>query len=98
MPVVDSNSLAASKTEAWKSSIVGDVDPARIKVLRMAERPYGEETHDYNEALIVIDGKLLLRVEGKTVVVESGQMYLAPAGTPHAVLPGSDGTLVIVDV
>ncbi|MGG1946521.1 cupin domain-containing protein [Trinickia sp. NRRL B-1857] len=98
MPLIDFNALAAKKTEAWKSSIVGEVGPAKIKILRMDAQPYEEEIHDYNEALIVIDGKLLLKVADETVVVESGQMYLAVAGTPHAVLPGSHGSLVIVDV
>lgn len=50
------------------------------------------------EALPVIDGRLLLQVPGETIDVAAGQLYLAQAGTPHAVLPGSYGTLVIVDV
>ncbi|MBB2984780.1 cupin domain-containing protein [Paraburkholderia tropica] len=97
MTIVDFNSLASNKQEAWKSSVVGRVGSANIKVLRMDDQPYAEETHDYNEALLVIDGKLLLRVEGREITVESGQMYLALAGTPHSVLPGSYGSLVIVD-
>jgi len=54
--------------------------------------------HDYNEGLLVLDGKLMLEVETETVVVVAGQMYLALAGTRHAVLPGSHGTLAIIDV
>lgn len=98
MPLIDFNSLAAAKAEAWRSSIVGEVGPAKIKVLRMDAQPYGEEIHDYNEALLVVDGKLLLQIGHETVVVEAGQMYLAPAGTAHSVLPGSHGSLVIIDV
>ena len=30
--------------------------------------------------------------------VRTGQMYLVEAGVAHAVLPGSHGTLVIIDV
>jgi len=98
MTFIDFNSLSADTPEAWKSSIVGRVGSANIKVLRMDAQPYAEETHDYNEALLVVDGKLLLQVEGRTITVESGQMYLALAGTPHSVLPGSHGSLVIIDV
>jgi mannose-6-phosphate isomerase-like protein (cupin superfamily) len=32
------------------------------------------------------------------VVVRAGQLYQAAAGVPHRVLPGSEGTLVIVDL
>ncbi|WP_322014193.1 cupin domain-containing protein [Paraburkholderia sp. J12] len=98
MPLIDFKSLAAEKTQAWKSSIVGTVDSTNIKVLRMDAQPYEEEIHDYNEGLLVLDGELLLRVGPETIVVKTGQMYLALAGTAHAVLPGSHGTLVIIDV
>jgi mannose-6-phosphate isomerase-like protein (cupin superfamily) len=64
----------------------------------MDAQPYDEEVHDYDEALLVIEGRLLLKVADETVTVRAGQMYLAPAGTPHSVLPGSHGSLVIVDI
>lgn len=98
MPLIDFKSLSAEQTQAWKSSLVGKVGPANVKVLRMDAQAYDEETHDYNEGLLVVDGQLLLQVGAETVTVEAGQMYLALAGTAHAVLPGSHGTLVIVDV
>jgi mannose-6-phosphate isomerase-like protein (cupin superfamily) len=98
MPLIDFKSLAAEKTQAWKSAVVGKVDSTNIKVVRMDAQPSDEEIHDYNEGLLVLDGELLLQVGAETVAVKSGQMYLALAGTAHAVLPGSHGTLVIIDV
>ncbi|AOR70894.1 cupin [Burkholderia stabilis] len=98
MSLIDFKSVAAGQAVAWKSTIVGEVGPARIKVLRMDAQPYEAEVHDYNEGLLVLDGKLMLEVGAETVVVEAGQMYLALAGTLHAVLPGSHGTLAIIDV
>ncbi|CAB3797730.1 hypothetical protein LMG28688_04598 [Paraburkholderia caffeinitolerans] len=97
MPLIDFNSVAKQSAEAWKSSVVGKVGPANVKVLRMDAQPYAEETHDYNEGLLVLDGQLRLQVGPETIVVEAGQMYLALAGTAHGVLPGSHGTLVIID-
>ena len=98
MPLVNFDSIASKLPAAWKSSIVGQVGASRIKVLKMDEAPYEEETHDYNEGLLVVSGRLMLEVSGQAITVESGQMFLAEAGVPHAVLPGSHGTLVIIDV
>jgi mannose-6-phosphate isomerase-like protein (cupin superfamily) len=98
MTSIDFNSVAKTLPAAWKSTVVGKVGAANIKVLRMDEQPYAQETHDYNEGLLVVDGELRLQVGQDEVVVEAGQMYLAQAGTAHAVLPGSSGTLVIIDV
>jgi mannose-6-phosphate isomerase-like protein (cupin superfamily) len=48
--------------------------------------------------LLVVSGRLVLGVQGEAIIIEKGQMYLAEAGVPHAVLPGSHGTLVIIDI
>lgn len=98
MPLLSFDQLSRQLPSTWKSSVVGQVGPARIKVLRMDEQAYEQESHDYNEGLLVISGCLKLGIAGETVIVQPGEMYLVEAGIPHAVLPGSQGTLVIVDV
>lgn len=97
MPFLDFAALAGQLPTPWKSSPVGHVGPAQIKVLRMDEQAYAEETHDYDEALLVITGQLILSVDEETIEVRSGQMFLVEAGTPHRVLAGSNGTLLIID-
>lgn len=97
MPLLDFSAIAAQLPDSWKSTRLGQVGPARIKVLRMDEQAYEEETHDYNEGLLVIDGQLRLSVGDQAVWVNAGQMYLVEAGVAHAVAAGSHGTLVIVD-
>ncbi|WP_087692795.1 MULTISPECIES: cupin domain-containing protein [unclassified Pseudomonas] len=98
MPLLDFTALAAQLPDTWKSNRVGQVGPARIKVLRMDAQAYEEETHDYNEGLLVIDGLLRLSIGEEAIDVGAGQMYLVEAGIAHAVLAGSQGTLVIIDV
>lgn len=98
MPLIELESMAKNLPAAWQSHIIASVGVANIKVLRMDEQSAEEEIHDYNEGLLVIEGKLLLEVEGEPVVVESGGLYVAEAGVPHTVLPGSRGTLVIIDM
>lgn len=43
-------------------------------------------------------GCLRLGIGQASVDVVAGQMYLVEAGQAHRVLPGSHGTLVIIDV
>ncbi|WP_431701877.1 hypothetical protein [Pseudomonas sp. BR20] len=47
--------------------------------------------------LLVISGLLRLGIADEEIHVEAGQMYLVKADTVHAVLPGSRGTLMIID-
>ncbi|MGB3122351.1 MAG: cupin domain-containing protein [Pseudomonas sp.] len=98
MPLLDFAAIAEHLPASWRSTRVGQVGPARIKVLRMDEQAYEEETHAYNEGLLVISGHLRLSIGEEEIQVRAGQMYLVQAGVAHGVLAGSHGTLVIIDV
>ena len=48
-------------------------------------------------ALLVIEGCMRLDLQGQVTEVQAGEVFIVPAGVPHAVAPGSHGTLVIID-
>ncbi|MFC9325523.1 cupin domain-containing protein [Kitasatospora sp. NPDC057015] len=98
MSVVDLVATAVGLPQAWSSRGLGRVGAACVKVLRMDGLPLEEERHAADEALIVLDGRLELEVDGTPVPVRAGELYLVPAGTPHAVRPGSTGTLVVLEL
>lgn len=90
-------SVAQTLPHAWRSTIVGQAAGANVKVLRMDALAYPDETHDFDEALLVLDGQMNLDLQGQRVQVGAGEVYIVPAGVPHAVAEGSHGTLVIID-
>ncbi|MEV4560341.1 cupin domain-containing protein [Kitasatospora sp. NPDC049285] len=98
MTVVNLPETATGLPEAWSSLPLGRVGAACVKVLRMDEMPLAEESHAAAEALLVLDGRLELVVDGAPVPVQAGELFIVPAGTTHAVGPGSRGTLVIVEL
>lgn len=69
-----------------------------VKVMRMNGLPLRQETHPATEALLVLDGRLELDVSGSRVSLSKGELYVLPAGTPHAARRGSHGTLAIVEL
>ncbi|MEU2156592.1 cupin domain-containing protein [Streptomyces sp. NPDC019396] len=98
MNAVDLAETAAGLPEAWSSRRLGMVGAACVKVLRMDELPVEEESHRTAEALLVIDGRLELEVDGMPVSVRAGELFMVAAETAHTVRPGSRGTLVIVEL
>ncbi|MGE8155201.1 cupin domain-containing protein [Pseudomonas vancouverensis] len=98
MALLDLDLISRGLAQTWTSTVIGRVGDANIKVLSMDEMSSAAEVHDYTEGLLVISGRLMLGVGGEAVTVEEGQIYVAEAGVPHAVLPGSSGTLVIIDI
>ncbi|WNP36115.1 cupin domain-containing protein [Enterobacter kobei] len=98
MSLYDLRTEAQALPQSWHSHVLGRVGNANLKVLRMDERSVIEEVHEYDEGLLVLEGRLELRVRGKKISVTSGQLYIARAGVPHTVEIGSYGTLVIIDL
>ncbi|CAL9303962.1 cupin domain-containing protein [Streptomyces sp. SudanB182_2057] len=98
MSLVNLFDAASALPEAWSSRLLGEIGTASVKLLRMDGTPVPEEAHGTAEVLIVLDGRMELIVEGDPVVVGPGEMYRVPAGTAHAVGPGSRGSLLIVEV
>lgn len=98
MSAINLADTAAGLPAAWTSRRLGLVGAACVKVLRMDELPVEEESHGAAEALLVLDGRLELEVDGMPVTVRAGELFMVEAGTTHAVRPGSRGTLVIVEL
>jgi mannose-6-phosphate isomerase-like protein (cupin superfamily) len=88
---------AAALQKAWHSVVIGRAAGANLKVLRMDGNAYPNEVHDFDEALLVLDGQMNLDLGGRIMPVRAGEICIVPAGHPHAIAPGSQGTLVIVD-
>lgn len=93
------NLLETARTfpQAWSSRVIGRAANANVKVLRMDDGAYPDESHDFDEALIVVEGCMRLDLQGQVTEVQAGEVFIVPAGVPHAVAPGSHGTLVIID-
>lgn len=84
--------LAADLAQPWCSVLVATFGSARLKVLRMNAEAYPEETHHFDEGLLVLTGQMNLGVDGDTVVISAGELFIAKAGVRHSVLRGSRGT------
>lgn len=51
----------------------------------------------FEELLVVIEGQMTLVMDDKTFLLEAGDYYLVPKEAVHGVLPGSHGTLLLID-
>lgn len=65
MSLYDLKTEALALPETRHSRVLGRIGTANLKVLRMDERSVIEEVHEYDEGLLVIDGRLELGVKGK---------------------------------
>ncbi|QGU88495.1 cupin domain-containing protein [Erwinia sorbitola] len=89
---------AAALPQMWQSAIISKTGQANIKLIRMGGDGIPEEVHKgFSELLVVIAGQMELEIAGEIVALKSGEYIVIPPGSPHRVLPGSSGTLLLVD-
>jgi mannose-6-phosphate isomerase-like protein (cupin superfamily) len=56
---------------------------------------YPDEVHGFDEALLMIDGQMILDIAGEIPSVRAGEVFMVPMGVAHDVATGSSGTLSI---
>ncbi|WNJ77440.1 cupin domain-containing protein [Cedecea neteri] len=90
--------LAGTLSDIWRSRLLGQVGRANIKLIKMGGEGIPNESHaGFAELLVVIEGQMTLVVNEKTFTLDAGDYYLVPKEAVHRVLPGSHGTLLLID-
>lgn len=85
--------------EVWKSHLLCLVGTAKIKIIKMGGEGIPPERHDnFDEFLLVIEGRMPLVVEEETFWLNAGDYFIVPKGRTHSVPVGSLGTLLLIDV
>jgi mannose-6-phosphate isomerase-like protein (cupin superfamily) len=91
------SSLARSLPQAWRSITTAHIGNANLKILKMDACPHAAEVHAHDEAFLVLEGSLHLSIGKENSMLRRHEFCVIPAGTEHAVLPGSSGCLMIID-
>ena len=83
LEVVDARGLADACTEKWWNQTLCRVNDG-VARLAVIEGEFHWHQHDReDEFFFVLEGKLLVDVEGRTVELEPGQGVVVPKGVSH---------------
>ena len=73
------------------------IGSGKLKLLQLDHEAHDAERHEYPEGLFVARGQAKVIVDGQPVAINTGGMYIVPAGTLHSVETDGQGTVVIFD-
>jgi mannose-6-phosphate isomerase-like protein (cupin superfamily) len=73
------------------------IGSGKLKLLQLDHEAHDSERHDYPEGLFVARGQARVVVDGQYVAINTGGMYIVPAGKIHSVETDGQGTVVIFD-
>jgi mannose-6-phosphate isomerase-like protein (cupin superfamily) len=80
---VSPNAIAAALTEFWSPRVVGEVDDAYVKVAKVRGSLAWHSHQNEDELFYILKGHLRIEMEGETVELGEGEMFVVPKGVRH---------------
>jgi len=95
--VVSPRQIAASLTELWSPRVVGEVDDAYIKVAKVHGSLAWHSHESEDEMFLVLKGRLRIELEGSTVELGEGEMFIVPKGVRHNPVAEEECQLMLIE-
>ncbi len=95
--VVSPAKVAASLTELWSPRVVAEVDDAYVKVARVHGSLAWHSHDDEDELFLVLAGRLRIEMEGSSVELGEGEMFVVPRGVRHNPVAENECHLLLIE-
>ena len=95
--VVSPRQVAASLTELWSPRVIGEVDDAYIKVAKVHGSLAWHSHEHEDELFLVLQGRLRIEMEGSSVELGEGEMYVVPKGVRHNPVAEQECQLMLIE-
>lgn len=95
--VVSPAKVAASLTELWSPRVVAEVDDAYVKVARVHGSLAWHSHDDEDELFLVLAGHLRIELEGASVELDEGELFVVPKGVRHNPVAENECHLLLIE-
>lgn len=98
MPNIESpKQIAASLTELWSPCIIGEVDDSYIKVAKVHGTFVWHSHDNEDELFLVLQGRLRIEMEERTVDINEGEMFIVPKGVRHNPIAEEECLIMLIE-
>jgi len=80
---VNLNEKFNSFTDFWNPKIVGELNGQLVKLAKFKDEFVLHQHENEDEMFFVIDGKLMIELDDKTLEINPGEFAIIPKGTNH---------------
>jgi mannose-6-phosphate isomerase-like protein (cupin superfamily) len=98
MPAVSSpKQVAASLSEFWSPRVIAEVDDAYIKVAKVHGSLAWHSHENEDELFLVLKGRLRIEMEGGSIELNEGEMFVVPKGVRHNPVADQECHLMLIE-
>ena len=94
---VSPREAAAALTEFWSPRVIAEIDDAYVKVAKV-QGTLAWHSHEHEDELFfVLEGRLRIEMEGRTVELGPGEMFVVPKGVRHNPVAEAECLLMLIE-
>ena len=95
--VVSPARVAVALTELWSPRVIGELDDAYIKVAKVQGTLAWHSHDNEDEMFLVLEGRLRIEMEGSSVELGEGDMYVVPKGVRHNPVADEECLIMLIE-
>src|SRR5258705_6206923 len=89
--------IAASLSELWSPRVIAEVDDAYIKVAKVHGSLAWHSHENEDELFLVLKGRLRIEMEGGSIELNEGDMFVVPKGVRHNPVADQECHLMLIE-
>ena len=89
--------LAAGLDELWSPRVIASLDDAYVKVAKVHGTLAWHSHEHEDEMFLVLAGRLRIEMDGGSVTLDEGEMYVVPKGVRHNPVAEQECLLMLIE-
>ena len=94
---INLKSKLESIKDYWSPKVIAELNNYQFKLAKIKDEFIWHEHNDTDEAFIVIEGNIEIELEGSTVELSEGEMFVVPKGAKHKPVGRGEAHIMLIE-
>jgi mannose-6-phosphate isomerase-like protein (cupin superfamily) len=95
--IVSPKQVVATLTEFWSPRVIGELDDTYIKVAKVHGSITWHSHDNEDELFFILKGHLRIEMDGRSVDLSEGEMFIVPKGVRHNPIAEKECHLLLIE-
>ena len=84
-------------SDQWSPKVIAEMNDYQFKLVKIQNDFIWHKHEDTDEVFIVLDGKIFIEFEDKTIEINQGEMIVVPKGVKHKPYAKDEANIMLVE-
>lgn len=97
MKKINLKSKFSKFNDRWSPKVIAEMNDYQFKLVKIKNDFVWHKHDDTDEVFIVVEGKIHIEFEDKTIEINEGEMIVVPKGTKHKPYAREEAKIMLVE-